>query len=174
VENLRQTLPKRNFFSQPATILGAGGSARALVDELLRQGVERINVWNRTASRGEEIAHHFGSAVHSISSYELPSRLQDTGLLINTTSAGMNGTLALDLPWTTLQPQAIVADIVYTPLVTEFLQRAHSHGHDIVPGLGMLLHQAVVGFEKWFDVKPVVTPELYTMVAKDIDPDYVP
>jgi shikimate dehydrogenase len=173
-ESLKQTLPKRDCFARPATILGAGGSTRALVDELLREGIDHINIWNRSATRAEELVHHFGPALHAISSHDLPARLQDTGLLINTTSAGMNGTPALEVPWVALNPSAIVADIVYTPLITEFLQNASGRGHDIVPGLGMLLHQAVVGFEKWFGVKPTVTNELYELVAKDIDPEYAP
>jgi shikimate dehydrogenase len=159
---------------RPVTILGAGGSTRALVDELLRQGVDDIRIWNRTEARAEGLAGHFGSPVKAVAAGHLPACFRDTGLLINTTSTGMNGEGELDLPWTSLAVRAAVADIVYTPLVTPFLQKARQRDHQIVPGLGMLLHQAVVGFEKWFGVRPEVTDELYTLVARDIDPGYQP
>jgi shikimate dehydrogenase len=171
--NVTQTLPAFDVATGAATILGAGGSTRALTDELLRRGVDRINIWNRTTSRAEQLAHYFGAKVHAINSQELPEQFKHTKLLVNTTSAGMNGEGALNVPWEHLNQNATVADIVYTPLTTAFLREAEGRGHAIVPGLGMLLHQAVVGFEKWFGVRPEVTPELYNLVAKDIDPDYV-
>ena len=154
------------------TILGAGGSARAIVDELLRQGVARIQVHNRTHARAEELSHHFGAAMNAVDAASLPQALSHTDLLINTTSQGMNDSSEVDLPWAQLKPGAIVADIVYTPLITAFLKTAKTRGHAIVPGLGMLLHQAVIGFEKWFGVMPEVTPELHAIVARDIDPDW--
>ncbi len=172
--NVLQTLPAFDVTVGAVTILGAGGSTRSLTDELLRRGVSRINIWNRTASRAQELAQHFGTMVHAISSPELPQHLAHTNLLINTTAAGMNGDEALYVPWENLHSKAVVADIVYTPLITTFLQAAEKRGHAIVPGLGMLLHQAVVGFEKWFGVRPEVTQELYDLIAKDIDPDFIP
>ncbi len=174
IANVRQTLPVFEIAQRPVTILGAGGSTRALVDELLRQGVDDIRIWNRTTARAEMLSQHFGPAVSAVEAPALSRHFSETGLLINTTSAGMNGEGALDLPWASLRQEAAVADIVYTPLITPFLQHAQSREHKIVPGLGMLLHQAVVGFEKWFGVKPEVTAELYTLVARDIDPDYQP
>lgn len=172
--NLFQTLPDSSPAAQPVTILGAGGSARSIIDELLRQGVDRIYLVNRTFSRAENLAEHFGRHVTAISSNEIASALSQSGLLINTTSAGLAEQSELALPWASLHPTAVVADIVYTPLITPFLQAAKAHGHPIVPGLGMLLHQAVVGFEKWFGQRPLVTQELHDLVARDIDPDYKP
>lgn len=174
IANIKQTLPKFEIANRPVTILGAGGSTRALVDELLRHGVEDIRIWNRTHARAESLSQHFGPSVSAVLSADLSRHFSETGLLINTTSAGMNGEGALDLPWNALRTTAVAADIVYTPLITPFLQTAKAQGHQIVPGLGMLLHQAVVGFEKWFGVKPEVTPELYALIARDIDPDYQP
>lgn len=174
IANVRQTLPHFDINRRPVTILGAGGSTRAVVDELLRQGVADIRIWNRTQARAEVLSQHFGSPVSAISTVDLARTFNETGLLINTTSTGMNGETELDLPWQDLWAAAAVADIVYTPLITPFLQRAKSRDHSIVLGLGMLLHQAVVGFEKWFGVRPDVTPELYDLVARDIDPDYQP
>jgi shikimate dehydrogenase len=172
IANVLDCLPSFECAARPVTILGAGGSTRALADELLRQGVTDIRIWNRTKSRAEAISGHFGAAVSAIDSVALERAFADTGLLINTTSAGMNGNGALDVPWTKLHASAAVADIVYTPLMTPFLQNARNHGHAIVPGLGMLLHQAVLGFEKWFGVRPQVTDALYDLVARDIDPGY--
>jgi shikimate dehydrogenase len=174
VANVINTLPEFEFRNGPVIILGAGGSTRGLTDELLRQGVDQICIWNRTESRAQSLAGEFGSKVMSLSSHDLETALTRANLLINTTAAGMNGEGELALPWEKLRATAVVADIVYTPLVTPFLQRAESRGHAVVTGLGMLLHQAVVGFEKWFGVRPEVTSELYDLVARDIDPDYTP
>ena len=174
VANLCQTLPNSSPEARPVTILGAGGSARSIIDELLRQSVDRIYIVNRTFSRAETLAEHFGPHVTAITTNEIASALSQSGLLINTTSAGLSEQSELALPWASLKATALVADIVYTPLITPFLQAAKAHGHPIVPGLGMLLQQAVVGFEKWFGQRPVVTQELHDLVARDIDPDYKP
>jgi shikimate dehydrogenase len=102
------------------------------------------------------------------------AELAEAALLVNTTSLGMSGQPPLDIGLESLPSGAIVADIVYTPLVTDFLKAAQRAGHPIVTGLGMLLHQAVPGFEKWFGLRPEVTRELYDLTACDIDPDYRP
>jgi shikimate dehydrogenase len=174
VANVVQTLPGFDITSAPALVLGAGGSARAIVDELLRQGLNSILVWNRNPERAQALAQHFGQSVVAVGDSELPGAFSKCGFLINTTAAGMNGASSLDLPWNTLRQNVVVADIVYTPLITPFLQTAKAKGHAIVPGLGMLLHQAVFGFEKWFGVRPHVTPALYAFIARDIDPEYKP
>jgi shikimate dehydrogenase len=165
-----------DFFCEgkTVTILGAGGSTRAIVDQLLRQGAGPIYINNRTHARAEQLSQHFGKSVAAVDAKELQTALAATHLLVNTTSQGMNSETKADIPWAHLKPAAIVADIVYTPLVTPFLQEAQRRQHRIVPGLGMLLHQAVIGFEKWFGVTPKVTPELHALVARDIDPDYRP
>jgi shikimate dehydrogenase len=170
--NIQQTAPKFDVAAGPVTILGAGGSTRAIIDELLRAGVDRISIHNRTHSRAESLSHHFGPKVHAAQQNQLDPILASTALLINTTSAGMTGENQLQVLWHKLKATAVVADIVYTPLITPFLLEAQSRGHPIIPGLGMLLHQAVVGFEKWFGVRPEVTPDLYNLVARDIDPEY--
>lgn len=172
--NLAQTLPSFHLAAGPVTILGAGGSARAIIDEVLRQGVDRIYLINRTFSRAEALAAHFGRYVTAVSSRDVETAISQSGLLVNTTSAGLADQSDITVPWHSLKSTAAVADIVYTPLITPFLQTAEARGHAIVPGLGMLLHQAVVGFEKWFGQRPVVTKELYDLVARDIDPDYRP
>jgi shikimate dehydrogenase len=170
----KASAPPQPVTSGPVTILGAGGSSRAIVDELLRSGVDRIFIWNRTLSRAEALAHHFGTHVHAVTPEALPSVLRETHLLINTTSAGLKDETELAVPWESLQSTASVADIVYTPLITPFLEKAKAREHHVMPGLGMLLHQAVVGFEKWFGVKPEVTKQVHDLVARDIDPGFQP
>jgi shikimate dehydrogenase len=174
VANFQKTLPHHDLTLGPVFILGAGGSARAIVDELIRQGVSRIFVFNRTMSRAEQLVSHFGSILKSVSAADVPAHFVETATLINTTAAGLQGETEMALPWQILHPKAAVADIVYTPLTTPFLQSAKNHGHPIVPGLGMLLHQAVIGFEKWFGVRPEVTQELHDLVARDVERDQVP
>jgi shikimate dehydrogenase len=174
VANVIDHCPNFECGDKTVTILGAGGSARALVDELLREGVERVYVHNRSQERAEKLSQHFGKSVVAVDTAQLPLALAATDLLINTTSQGMNSETQIHIPWVRLKPSAVVADIVYTPLITPFLKTAKDRDHKTVPGLGMLLHQAVIGFEKWFGVTPFVTPELHALVARDIDPDYQP
>jgi shikimate dehydrogenase len=172
--NMADHYPDFTSRGKTITILGAGGSARALIDELLRQEAGLVQVHNRTHTRAADLARHFGKGVVALAAEDLKDGLKTTDLLVNTTSQGMNNEAQTDIPWDALKPDAIVADIVYTPLITPFLKTAKSRHHRIIPGLGMLLHQAVIGFEKWFGVTPRVTPELYSLVARDIDPDYQP
>jgi shikimate dehydrogenase len=174
VANVKSYLPDFSFTAKTVTILGAGGSARALIDEMLREGADQIFIYNRTYARADLLAQHFGPVLKAIHSEHLAPSLMQTDLLINTTSQGMNSESQIHIPWESLKPTAVAADIVYTPLVTAFLKSAQHGGHPIVPGLGMLLHQAVLGFEKWFGVRPQVTAELYALIARDIDADYKP
>lgn len=173
--NLAEQAPhwKEHPKAGTALILGAGGAARAIVDALLLSGVERIILLNRTADRAEALADHF--ATHFAAARVSPGALQDfnthageAGLLVNTTALGMEGQPPLALPVETLAAGATVADIVYTPLETDLLRAAKARDHPVVDGLGMLLHQAVPGFERWFGVRPTVTAELRRRVLDDI------
>jgi shikimate dehydrogenase len=174
LQNLMSCQPGYEIAAKPIVILGAGGSARAIANTLAQKGARQIHVQNRTPERATALAVSLGHPVTATTPEDLPAALAVAGLVINTTSAGLTDSDSIDLPWHYLNPQAIIADIVYTPLVTPLLLRARNHGHPIVPGLGMLLHQAVVGFEKWFGLRPEVTPELYDLVARDIVPGYTP
>jgi len=168
IANVLHTLPNFNIVENPITVLGAGGAARAIVDELLRSGASRIFIHNRTLARAEIISHQFGPKTSSISEAQLSTALSETGLLINTTATELEPQKRIQIPWDALNKNAVVADIVYTPLITPFLQTARARHHAIVPGLGMLLHQAVFGFEKWFGITPKVTQALYDLVEADI------
>ena len=172
--NLIDHQPHYDVSKKPIVILGAGGSARAILDELLLQGATKIQIFNRTYERALELRRAFGSKIEAMAPTELRHSLESAGLLINTTPTGLAAKASIDIPWPVIDPATIIADIVYTPLKTRFLQEASEHGLPIVTGLGMLLHQAVVGFEKWYGVRPVVTSELHDLVARDIDQDFQP
>lgn len=172
--NLRSTLPGLDLRNRKAVILGAGGSAAVIAGVLQDEGMAEIAVANRSPARAQALADRFGSAIKPVDWERRASSLAEATLLVNTTSLGMSGQPPLAIDLSALPPEAAVADIVYTPLVTDLLMAARQRGHAIVPGLGMLLHQAVPGFEKWFGQRPVVTSALYDLAARDIDPDYRP
>ncbi|MDE2061262.1 MAG: shikimate dehydrogenase [Bradyrhizobium sp.] len=151
-----------------ALVLGAGGSSRAVVFGLLERGIRLIHLANRTVERSQALADQFGPAVRPIAWNEIDQALPHAGLLVNTTSLGMHGQPALELDVGLLPPQAIVADLVYVPLETALLKASRSRGLQVADGLGMLLHQAVRGFELWFGQRPQVTAELRALVEADL------
>lgn len=151
----------------PAVVLGAGGASRAVIHALIERGVSDIRIVNRTLARARELSHRFGSGVsaHGVATGEL---LVDAGLLINTTALGMHGNEGLSADPAGLPAHALVTDLVYVPLETPLLAAARARGLKTVDGLGMLLHQAVPGFERWFGVRPEVTAELRRIILADI------
>ena len=151
-----------------AVVLGAGGSARAVVFGLRERGIARIHVVNRTAERAVALRTRFGEQIHPASASELSSLLTSAGVLVNTTSLGMRGQPPLVIDIAPLRSGAVVCDLVYVPLETELLKAARAAGHRTADGLGMLLHQAVRGFSLWFGTKPSVTPELRTLIEADL------
>ncbi|WP_027581101.1 shikimate dehydrogenase [Bradyrhizobium sp. Ai1a-2] len=151
-----------------ALVLGAGGAARAVVFGLLDRGMQRIHLVNRSSGRARALADQFGSRVEPASWDALADLLPRAGLLVNTTSLGMHGQPALILDVGLLPPNAVVADLVYVPLQTPLLAAADGRGLKTADGLGMLLHQAVRGFELWFGQRPQVTPELRALVEDDL------
>jgi shikimate dehydrogenase len=165
--HLDASIPRWHESVRRAVVLGAGGAARAVVHALRGCGAE-IALVNRTMARAQDLAAHFGEGVSASSPDGLPHLLGRADLLVNTTSLGMAGKPPLDLDLSPLNPSAIVYDIVYVPLETEFLRAAKQRGHRTVDGLGMLLHQAVPGFARWFGVTPSVTSELKALVESDI------
>lgn len=166
--HLRSVLPDWRGKGARVLVLGAGGAARAIIAGLLREGVERIWLANRTEARGRSLAAHFGDSVTAVGWAAVPAHLPACNLLVNTTLLGMAGQPALDISLAGLQPGAAVADIVYVPLETDLLRQARRRGHPVVDGLGMLLHQAVPSFEVWFGVRPQVTPELRALIVADL------
>ncbi|MDX8467736.1 shikimate dehydrogenase [Mesorhizobium sp. VK23B] len=153
----------------PAVVLGAGGASRAVIHALKQRGVKDIRIVNRTLARAQELADRFGAGVSAHGDGAVAELLADAGLLINTTALGMHGNEALAADPAGLPGHAIVTDIVYVPLETPLLAAARARGLKTVDGLGMLLHQAVPGFERWFGKRPEVTPELRRMIVADIE-----
>jgi shikimate dehydrogenase len=156
---------------EEALVLGAGGSSRAVVFGLVERGVKRVHLANRTVDRARALADQFGANVHPIAWDAIDDLLPRAGLLVNTTSLGMHGQPALDIDAGRLAPQAIVVDLVYVPLETPLLAAARGRGLKTADGLGMLLHQAVRGFELWFGQRPEVTPALRALVEADLTAD---
>jgi shikimate dehydrogenase len=152
----------------PVAILGAGGAARAIVFGFLEAGVAEIRIFNRTRARAEALGEQFGPRVKVGDWAERETASRDASVLVNTTSIGMSGQGTLDMDFARFDPACVVADIVYVPLVTELLASARARGLRTVDGLGMLLHQAVPGFERWFGVRPEVTKELRALLVADI------
>jgi shikimate dehydrogenase len=165
ITNLDAEAPNWNEGRRPAIVLGAGGAARAILHGLLSEGATHIRLANRTRGRAEELAKTFGPSVTAVDWADREGALAGAGLLVNATSLGMIGKETLDLDLAALPSGAVVVDIVYSPLETALLAAARARGNRTVDGLGMLLHQAVPGFERWFGMRPEVTPELRAHVA---------
>ena len=156
-----------------ALVLGAGGSSRAVVFGLLERGIARIHLANRSLDRAQALATQFGERVVPIAWDGVPAAMRNAGLLVNTTSLGMTGQPDLVIDLAALPATAVVADLVYVPLVTPLLAAATARGLKTADGLGMLLHQAVRGFELWFGHRPQVTAELRAIVERDLKPHTV-
>jgi shikimate dehydrogenase len=160
INNLDASAPGWNRGLETAVVIGAGGTARAIVYGLSERDVPRIHVVNRTFERAVALCDDFGSRMGGLCS--------GAGLLVNATSLGMTGKPPLVINLAGLSASAVVADVVYAPLETALLAAARRRGLRTVDGLGMLLHQAVRGFELWFGVRPQVTPELRALVQADL------
>lgn len=156
IANLRQHAPHWVPASGPAAVFGAGGAARAVVAALLEVGVPEVRIANRTRPRAEALRADFGARVVVYDWVQAANMLDEAGCVVNTTSLGMVGKAPFRVPLDALNPRALVTDLVYTPLRTEFLQMAEGMGCTVVDGLGMLLHQAAPGFERWFGHRPEV------------------
>lgn len=156
IANLRQNAASWAPASGPAVVLGAGGAARAVVAALIEVGVPEVRVANRTRPRADALRSDFGAKVHVHEWVQAANILQDAVTVVNTTSLGMTGKPDLRLSLDRLEPQALVTDLVYTPLKTQLLIEAEARGNPVVDGLGMLLHQAAPGFERWFGIRPEV------------------
>lgn len=156
IENLKQGAPDWKPGSGPAALFGAGGAARAVVASLLDAGVPEIWISNRTKVRAENLRRDFGSRLQVVDWVQAGNMLDDAALVVNTSSLGMVGKSELRVPLDGLRPGTVVTDLVYSPLKTRLLQEAEAAGCVTVDGLGMLLHQAVPAFERWFGTRPQV------------------
>lgn len=159
IANLHQGASSWNP-ARPALVLGAGGAARAVLHALIEAGVPEIHLTNRSPEKAEALAAHFGSRIAPLPWSEAEEAAHGVGLLVNTTSLGMTGQPPLVFRLDALPRDAVVTDVVYAPLETPLLASARERGNEVVDGLGMLLHQGVPGFERWFGQRPEVTDEL--------------
>ncbi|MCV3270008.1 shikimate dehydrogenase [Roseobacter sinensis] len=166
VENLKSGAPDWTPQSGPAAVIGAGGAARAVLASLLEAGVPEIMVANRTRVRAEKLQADFGNRITVVDWVQAGNMLEDAQLVVNTSSLGMVGKPEMRVPLDGLQKTAVVTDLVYTPLKTRLLEVAEERGCVTVDGLGMLLHQAVPGFERWFGPRPDVDAETRAAVLR--------
>ncbi|MCC7320088.1 MAG: shikimate dehydrogenase [Rubellimicrobium sp.] len=162
--NLRAGAPDWQPDSGPAAILGAGGAARAVVVALIEAGVPEIMIANRTRARAEDLRAEFGPRLTVVDWVQAGNMIEGAELVVNTTSLGMTGQPELRVPLDGLHAGQIVTDLVYSPLQTRLLAMAKEAGCTTVDGLGMLLHQAVPAFERWFGRRPEVDQALRSAV----------
>lgn len=164
IENLRQGAPGWDPAAGPAAVIGAGGASRAVVTALLEVGVSEIRLTNRTRNRADILKREFGARITVVDWVKAGNMIEGAATVVNTTSLGMVGNPEFRIPLDALSPDALVTDLVYAPLETEFLKKAREMGCTTVDGLGMLLHQAVPGFERWFRHRPEVDENLRAAV----------
>jgi shikimate dehydrogenase len=160
ISNIRQALPGWTAAAGPALVLGSGGAAKAIVSALVSDGAPHVYVANRTRARAEGLKEQFGARVDPQDWTHIPELVGEAALIVNTTSLGMTGQPPLVIDLSRLQPPTVVTDIVYAPLETDLLKQARAAGCETIDGLGMLLHQAVPGFERWFGYTPLVDADL--------------
>lgn len=161
IDNLKYNINNLEFNHKNAFIIGAGGAARAIIYGLIKSGVKNIFITNRSSQRAQNIIADFAqyskdnnSTISFLDKKEFELRLDECDLLVNSTSLGMESQDELELNINNLKKTSIVYDIVYKPLITKLLQNAQDNGHQIVTGIGMLVFQALIGFELWFGTKP--------------------
>ncbi len=156
IENLRNGAPDWHADAGPAVVLGAGGAARAVVASLLDAGTPEILLTNRTRARADKLREDFGARVKVVDWVQAANIIEQADTLVNTTSLGMSGKPDLKISLDGLRADTVVTDLVYSPLETDLLKAARAKGCVSVDGLGMLLYQAVPGFERWFGKRPEV------------------
>lgn len=156
IKNLQSAPSGWDAAAGPAAVFGAGGASRAVIAALLDAGVSEILLSNRTRVRADALAQEFGKRLRVFDWVQAGNMLDHAATVVNTTSLGMTGQSPLRVPLDGLQKGAVVTDLVYAPLRTRLLEVADAMGCHTVDGLGMLLHQAVPGFERWFGERPEV------------------
>lgn len=168
ISNLKQEQPSWRADAGPIAVLGAGGGSRAVCYGLLREGATEIRLVNRTRERADTLAQDIGGPI-SVSPWEARNDvLEGAAMAVNTTSQGMVGEPPLDVRLDRLAADALVADIIYIPLETPFLEAARLRGNPTVNGLGMLLHQGRPAWRMWFGIEPEVTAELRERMERSI------
>lgn len=149
-----------------SVVFGAGGASRAILAALIEDGASDIILANRTRSRADQLRSDFGAKIKVVEWMKIQNYLSDASTIINTTSLGMVGKTDLPIPLSALKKNTLVTDIVYTPIETHLLATAAKMGCRTVDGLGMLIHQAIPGFERWFGIKPGDSQALRELLIK--------
>ena len=160
LQNLKQGAPNWKANSGPIAVIGAGGASRAVVSALIEDGATEIRLSNRTRNRADALRQEFGTKIEVYDWVQAGNMFDGASTVVNTSSLGMVGKPEMRIPLDALSKEAVVTDLVYTPLETPLLAYAKSVGCQTVDGLGMLLYQAAPGFERWFGVKPEVDEDL--------------
>lgn len=168
IGNVKEQQPGWRGDGGPIAVIGGGGGARAICYGLLQEGAREVRLVNRTAGRAEAIAAELGGPITVLPWADRHDALEGVAMAVNTTSQGMVGMAPLDLRLDRLPAEALVADIIYTPLETPLLAAARQHGNATVNGLGMLLHQGPPAWKLWFGIEPEVTAELRGIMERSI------
>ena len=166
IQNIIDEIPDYDFYDKTALIYGAGGSARAIASALISNGVKEVGITNRTRSKAQIISEDLGAKVAVVDWRAAPETIGKADLIINATSMGMIGQPEFSQPISRAKKTALVIDIVYNPLVTELLKEATKLKLKTVGGIGMLINQAVPGFEHWFQKSPVIDDEIRKFIVE--------
>ena len=160
IQNILDHYPDFDFYDKIALIYGAGGSARAITSSLISHGIREVRITNRTRSKAQIICENLGAKVSVVDWRSAPDNIKEADLIINSTSMGMTGQPDFSQPISRASKNALVVDIVYNPLETELIKTAKSLNLKAVTGIGMLINQAIPGFEHWFQKTPEIDKEL--------------
>jgi shikimate dehydrogenase len=168
IRNVKEFKPTWQAASGPIVVIGAGGGSRAVCQGLIQEGAQEIRLVNRSFERAQTVMADLGLPIQAHPWSDRADLMAGASMVVNTTSQGMVGQTALDIQLDLLPTDALVTDIVYTPLETPFLAQARLRGNDTLNGLGMLLHQGPLGWQAWFGMEPKVTPELRALIEKSL------
>ena len=166
IQNIIDEIPEYDFYDKTALIYGAGGSARAIASALLSNGVKEVGITNRTRSKAQIISENLGAKVSVVDWRAAPDTITKVDIIINATSMGMVGQPDFSQPISRAKKTALVVDIVYNPLITELIKEAKKLKLKTVGGIGMLINQAVPGFEHWFQKKPQIDEEIRRFIIE--------
>ena len=166
IQNIIDEIPEYDFYDKTALIYGAGGSARAIASALLSNGVKEVGITNRTRSKAQIISENLGAKVSVVDWRAAPDTITKVDIIINATSMGMVGQPDFSQPISRAKKTALVVDIVYNPLITELIKEAKKMKLKTVGGIGMLINQAVPGFEHWFQKKPQIDNEIRRFIIE--------
>jgi len=166
IQNIIDEIPEYDFYDKTAFIYGAGGSARAIASALLSNGVKEVGITNRTRSKAQIISENLGAKVSVVDWRAAPDTITKVDIIINATSMGMVGQPDFSQPISRAKKTALVVDIVYNPLITELIKEAKKMKLKTVGGIGMLINQAVPGFEHWFQKKPQIDNEIRRFIVE--------